>query len=60
MGYSLSLYFLPTILCTSANKTVHSVALLLAAVLRGVFLSRNYTSRLMDRKGIGYLVIFGV
>ena len=47
-------------LCVIASKVVHTVALLLAAVLRGVFLSRNYTFRVMDRKGIGYMVILGV
>lgn len=45
VGYSLILYFIPTFLCMVPSGTLHTVALLLAAILRFIFLGRNFSSR---------------
>jgi hypothetical protein len=46
--------------CVLPYKNAHMIALLLAALLRAVFLGRNYTSRLIDKKGILFIVIVGI
>jgi hypothetical protein len=55
------LYIIPTILCIYPNKTTHMVLLLLAAVIRAVFLARNLANRCNGiSKGIIYFVIIAI
>ena len=53
------LYIIPTIFCAIPNGTTHMVFLILASVLRGVFLARNFASRIraVQNKGIIYFVV---
>ena len=56
------LYIIPTIFCIIPNKTSHFILLVLAAVLRGVFLARNFATRIraVPSKGIIYFVVGGL
>ena len=61
MGYSTILYIIPSLLCIYPNQTSHTVLLLLAAVIRSVFMARNLASRCSGiSKGIIYFVIIAI
>lgn len=53
------LYIIPTAICIVPLATVHTVLLILAAVLRGIFLARNFSQRIraIQSKGIIYFVV---
>ncbi len=57
VGYSLMLYLIPTFLCMIPSRTMHLVALLLAALQRFTFLGRNFSSRVDSKEIIVYAVI---
>lgn len=44
-GYSFLLYIIPTILCLIPSLWWHVGILSVAAIIRGIFLMRNYGSR---------------
>ena len=58
----MTLYIIPTIFCVLPYQTSHTVLLILAAVLRGIFLARNMTPRIraVQSKGIIYFVVGGI
>lgn len=56
-GYSLVLYFLPTLLCLAPSLYWHVLMLSAAGIIRTIFLSRNYASKIESRH---YLVYLGV
>lgn len=60
MGYSLALYFLPTLFCIIPSQLWHLLMLLIAAGLRFVFLGRNYCSRVDSKEILLYAVILAI
>lgn len=60
IGYGIILYFIPTAVCIMPKETIHTIMLLLAAILRGVFLGRNFASRMTTRGFIIYFVIAAI
>lgn len=56
-GYSLILYIIPTILCFIPSLYWHVGMLAVAAVLRGIFLLRNYSSKIEEKVYVLAIVI---
>ena len=58
----MTLYIIPAILCIAPYATIHTILLMLAAVLRGIFLARNFAERIraVQSKGIIYFVVVGI
>jgi hypothetical protein len=56
------LYIIPTVFCVIPNKTSHIILLMLAAILRGIFLARNFASRSNSQasKGIIYFIVAAI
>lgn len=57
-GYSVVLYFIPTILCFIPSLYWHLGMLAAAGALRGFFLFRNYSSKLESKTYIILVVIY--
>lgn len=55
-GYSLTLYMVPTILCFIPSLYWHLIMLIIAALLRTIFLLRNYSTRI-ESKAYLFLVV---
>lgn len=56
-GYSIVLYFIPTILCLIPSLYWHVGMLAVAGLIRSIFLWRNYSSKIPSgAKSIGILV----
>jgi hypothetical protein len=60
VGYSLTLYFLPTLFCVVPSQVWHLMMLIIAALLRFIFLGRNYCSRVDSKEILLYAVILAI
>ena len=56
-GYSIILYYVPTIFCFIPSLYWHIMMLGIGSILRGIFLSRNYTKKLDSKVYIMLIVI---
>ena len=49
VGYSLILYYVPTFLCFIPSTVWHIIMLFIGSLLRGIFLGRNYSTKMPEK-----------
>lgn len=54
------IYFIPTVTCIVPSQVWHIIVLIAAALLRFIFLGRNYSSRIDNKKILIYLPILAI